>query len=115
MREVEPTVFIVDDDESVSRALKRLLVSAGYRVEVFPSADAFLNNSGNRGNACLMLDVQMPGLNGLELQAKLTDAGIEIPIVFITGHGYIPMSRTRVVRLPCSFGNQYSDHPHYGA
>jgi FixJ family two-component response regulator len=92
LREVEPTVFIVDDDESVSRALKRLLVSAGYRVEVFPSADAFLNNSGNRENACLVLDVQMPGLNGLELQTRLTDAGIEIPIVFITGHGDIPMS-----------------------
>jgi len=86
------TVFIVDDDESVSRALRRLLLSAGYSVEAFTSAEDFLKNCRSKEPACLVLDVQMPGLNGLELQERLAAAEIDVPIVFITGHGDIPMT-----------------------
>lgn len=92
MNEGGSTVFIVDDDESVSRALRRLLISAGYCVEAFTSAEDFLKNCRSKEPACLVLDVQMPGLNGLELQERLAAAEIDVPIVFITGHGDIPMT-----------------------
>jgi RNA polymerase sigma factor (sigma-70 family) len=88
----EPTIFIVDDDQSVGRALRRLFISAGYRVEVFSSADEFLTNCRCKEPACMVLDVQMPGLNGLELQERMTAAEMDVAIVFITGHGDIPMS-----------------------
>jgi FixJ family two-component response regulator len=89
------TVFLVDDDASVRKALTRLIRSAGYGVRAFASAHDFLDNLGGRdegGPACLVLDVRMPGLSGLELQDKLQAANALIPIIFITGHGDIPMS-----------------------
>lgn len=85
-------VFVVDDDRSVRRALGRLLSTSGYRVEVFESAEQFLE-SGYIGHAgCLIVDLQMPGLSGLDLQQRLADEMVDMPIIFLTGHGDIPTS-----------------------
>jgi FixJ family two-component response regulator len=86
----QATVFVVDDDASVRDALGRLIRSAGLRVEAFASAEAFLDRPRADGPACLVLDVQLPDLSGLDLQRRMVDANNEIPIVFITGHGDIP-------------------------
>jgi FixJ family two-component response regulator len=90
--EAEATVFVVDDDPSVLRAMARLLTVAGLRVVTFASAGDFLNCAQPEGPACLVLDVHMPGLSGLDLQRKLAERGIRIPVIFITGNGNIPMS-----------------------
>jgi FixJ family two-component response regulator len=92
VNEVEPIVFIVDDDLSVRRSTERLVRSAGFNVQSFASAGEFLKNPRPEGPACLVLDVRMPGLSGMDLQHELNQAGICIPIIFITGHGDIPMS-----------------------
>jgi FixJ family two-component response regulator len=92
MTEVEPIVFIVDDDLSVRRSTERLFRSAGLKVQTFTSAQEFLKSPRYEGPACLVLDVRMPGLSGIDLQRELTKGGIQIPIIFITGHGDIPMS-----------------------
>jgi FixJ family two-component response regulator len=85
------TVFLVDDDDSVRRALGRLIKSAGYEIQTFVSAREFLDSGGfPNGPACLVLDVRMPGLNGLDLQRELQEANATLPIIFITGHGDIP-------------------------
>ena len=83
-------VFIIDDDASVRKALGRLLRSAGYAFESFPSAAAFLARSPHAGPCCVILDLRMPGLNGLELQEALAASGRDEPIIFITGHGDVP-------------------------
>jgi FixJ family two-component response regulator len=84
-------VFLVDDDDSVLRALGRLIKSAGYEVQTFVSARAFLDSGDfQKGPACLVLDVRMPGLNGLDLQRELQAARATLPIIFITGYGDIP-------------------------
>jgi FixJ family two-component response regulator len=88
----EPIVFIVDDDPSVREALTALFRSIGLRVQTFPSAQAFLEHPRPDAPACLILDVRLPGLNGLELQRELRRSADDIPIIFITGHGDIPMS-----------------------
>ena len=85
-------VFVVDDEPSVRKSLGRLLRAAGYRVEVFPSAREFLRRGREDEIGCLVLDVQMPDLNGLELQQALAESGRSLSIVFITGHGDIPTS-----------------------
>ena len=87
MTDQDVTIVVVDDDPSVRRALDRLLRSAGYRVEVFESVREFLLNGDFQRASCLVLDVRMPGPNGLELQRLLTEAGRHIPIIFITGDG----------------------------
>jgi FixJ family two-component response regulator len=89
-----PTVYVVDDDISVREALKNLLQSVGLKVETFDAADKFLSLSPRPTTApsCLILDVRLPGLSGLDLQRQLTQTNHDIPIVFITGHGDIPMS-----------------------
>lgn len=92
MKEPEPVVFIIDDDRMVREGLQSLIKSVGLRVETFASAPDFLAAKRPDAPACLVLDVRMPGLSGLDLQVKLTDANIQIPIIFITGHGDIPMS-----------------------
>jgi len=92
MTPVETTVFIVDDDTSVRTALKRLIKSLGFKVETFDSAQAFLKYGPHDGPACLVLDIRMPGMSGIELQEQLTYTGLGMPIIFITGHGNIPMS-----------------------
>ena len=92
MSATEPRVFVVDDEASVRKSLGRLLKAAGYRVETFASAREFLQRPADNAIACLVLDVQMPELNGMELQQALMDTNRVLPIVFITGHGDIPMS-----------------------
>jgi len=87
-----PTVFVVDDDLSIREALKNLLRSVGLKVETFGTAKEFLERKGPDEPGCLILDVRLPGESGLDLQNYLAKAKIRIPIVFITGHGDIPMS-----------------------
>jgi FixJ family two-component response regulator len=88
-----PEVFLVDDDPSVRRALARLIKSAGHQVQTFVSAREFLQTgAGGQEAACLVLDVRMPGLTGIELQRELQTLNRNVPIVFMTGHGNIPMS-----------------------
>jgi FixJ family two-component response regulator len=87
-----PAVFVVDDDPSVRKSLTRLLAAAGYAVEAFASARAFLARERPAGPCCLVLDVRMPGLTGLELQEALAAAGRRMSIVFVTGHVDVPMS-----------------------
>jgi|SRR6185369_4077088 len=87
-----PTVFLVDDDPSVRKALTRLLKSAGYEVEAFASAHDFLDHPRGDGEACLVLDVRMPGLSGIDLQRQLNNTKSLLPVIFITGHGDIPTS-----------------------
>lgn len=85
-------IYVVDDDSSVRTAVKRLIRSLGFTVETFDSAQAFLNHEPHEGPACLVLDIRMPGTSGIQLQEQLAKAGVQIPIIFITGHGNIPMS-----------------------
>jgi FixJ family two-component response regulator len=88
----EPTVFIVDDDAQMRESLRNLIRSVGLRVELFASAQEFVQSQHPDSPSCLVLDVRMPGLSGLDLQKQASEAGLEIPIIFITGHGDIPMS-----------------------
>jgi FixJ family two-component response regulator len=88
----EPTVFVIDDDNSLREALGRLIRSAGLQVKLFGSAADFLVQDVPDAPCCLVLDVKLPGLSGLDFQAELAAANIQIPIVFMTGHGDIPMS-----------------------
>jgi FixJ family two-component response regulator len=85
-------VFVVDDDESVREALSSLIRSVGLEVATYASAGEFLGQPLPDSSACLVLDVRLPGMDGLELQRELAAAGVGIPIVFVTGHGDIPMS-----------------------
>src|SRR5947208_399898 len=92
MIEPDAIVFVVDDDPSVRRSTERLLRSAGLKVQTFGSAREFLGGHRSEGPACLVLDVRMPGLSGMDLQRELAQSGIRIPIIFITAHADIPMS-----------------------
>jgi len=92
MTETDAIVFIVDDDLSVRRSTERLIRAAGLKVETFDSARDFLKNPRPQAPACLVLDVRMPGLSGMDLQRELIESGIQIPIIFITAHGDIPMT-----------------------
>jgi FixJ family two-component response regulator len=87
-----PTVFVIDDDVNVRAAIQGLLKAVGLRSEAFATAEEFLGNKEPDGPGCLVLDVSLPGVGGLELQRKLAEAGVRIPIIFITGHGDIPMT-----------------------
>jgi FixJ family two-component response regulator len=90
MTDLDPTVLVIDDDPSVRRALARLLRAAGLRAETFASAEEFLGQPLPDGPGCLILDVSMPGLSGLDLQRTLAERNAGLPIVFLTGHGDIP-------------------------
>src|SRR5215475_14451704 len=92
MAGVTPTVFVVDDDISVRESLELLIAHAGWRPEVFASAQEFLAHSCPAGPSCLVLDVSLPDLNSLELQKRLVSDRAEMPIIFITGRGDIPMT-----------------------
>lgn len=92
MKEPDPIVFVIDDDRMIREGLQSLIRSVGLRVETFASAQDFLIAKRQDAPACLVLDVRMPGLSGLDLQLKLNDANVHIPIIFFTGHGDIPMS-----------------------
>jgi FixJ family two-component response regulator len=87
-----PTVFVIDDDADVRGAIQGLLKAAGLRSECFGTAEEFLRDKEPDEPSCLVLDVTLPGVNGLDLQRTLADAGVRIPIIFITGHGDIPMT-----------------------
>jgi FixJ family two-component response regulator len=87
-----PIVFVVDDDDLVRAAIQGMLKSVGLRSETFGTAQEFLRSKRPDGPSCLVLDVRLPGVNGLDFQHQLVDAGIRIPVIFITGHGDIPMT-----------------------
>jgi FixJ family two-component response regulator len=87
-----PMVFVIDDDDLVRAAIQGMLKSVGLRSETFATAPEFLRRKPPDGPSCLVLDVRLPGVNGLDFQHQLVDAGIRIPIIFITGHGDIPMT-----------------------
>lgn len=92
MEVTQATVFVVDDNESMREAIKSLVESTGLRAETFESTDEFLGHKFPYGPQCLVLDVLLPGVNGLDFQNQLARANIRLPIIFITGHGDIPMS-----------------------
>jgi FixJ family two-component response regulator len=92
IKEAAPIVFVVDDDLSVREGVESLLRSVGLRVETFRTAQDFSRHSRPEAPACVVLDVRLPGLSGLDLQRELMRAGAPIPIIFITGHGDVPMS-----------------------
>jgi FixJ family two-component response regulator len=87
-----PTVFVVDDDAAMRAAIRGLLKSVGLPSESYGTAEEFLRSKRPDGPSCLVLDVSLPGVSGLDFQRQLADAGIQIPIIFITGHGDIPMT-----------------------
>src|SRR5271155_554851 len=89
---VSSTVFVIDDDPLVRAAIQGMLKSVGLRSETFGTAKEFLRSKRTDGPCCLVLDVRLPGVSGLDFQRELADAGIRIPIIFITGHGDIPMT-----------------------
>jgi FixJ family two-component response regulator len=92
VREADAVVFVVDDDAAVRRSLDNLIRSVGLRAETFASAQEFLSSKRPDVPGCLVLDVRLPGLSGLDLQNRMAEADMEIPIIFITGHGDIPMT-----------------------
>ena len=92
MSQERPVIYVVDDDTSVQEALKNLLRSVGLRVETFGSAQEFFSSQRSAAPGCLVLDVRLPGLSGLDVQRKLAEANLEIPIIFISGHADVRMS-----------------------
>ena len=88
----DSTVFVIDDDAAVRAAIQGLLKSVGLRSDSFGTAQEFLTSKRSDGPSCLILDIRLPGINGLDFQRQLADAGVHIPIIFITGHGDIPMT-----------------------
>ena len=92
MSEAGGVVFVIDDDPSMRESLKNLIRSVGLRAEAFASADEFLGSQRIDAPGCLVLDVRMPGMSGLELQKRMVEAGTDIPIIFLSGHADIPMS-----------------------
>ena len=91
-RQPDAVIAVVDDDPSVREGLSSLIRSAGLKVESYASAQEFLDRNGTETPSCLVLDLQLPGLSGLDLQKRMAEVGTEIPIVFLTGHGNIPAS-----------------------
>jgi FixJ family two-component response regulator len=91
-RQSNAVIAIVDDDPSVRKGLERLIRSLGWQAETFASAQEFLDHPRTEAPSCLVLDLQLPGLSGLDLQKRMSEAGLETPIIFLTGHGNIPAS-----------------------
>ena len=92
LRQIDTVIAVVDDDPSVRHGLERLIRSLGWKTETFASAQEFLDHPRTEAPSCLILDLQLPGLSGLDLQKRMAGAGLETPIVFLTGHGDIPAS-----------------------
>ncbi len=90
--DTQSTVYIVDDDQAIRHAMELLMRSVGLSYEIFHSGDDFLSSYDSDRAGCLVLDIRMPGLGGLELQEKLNELGSTLPIIFITGHGDVPMA-----------------------
>jgi FixJ family two-component response regulator len=103
MSQESPCVFVVDDDVSVRESLRNLFRSVGLKVETFDTAEQFLSSKQSCSSGCLVLDVRMPGLSGLDLQTQLAESHREIPIIFITAHADIPMSVRAVKRGAVEF------------
>jgi len=97
VKETYATIFVVDDDPLLCRALRRLLALTGYRVETFASARAFLSRGAFSGPGCVILDVNLPDLDGFSLYEEMKAAGLQLPIIFITGYGDVPMA-VRAIR-----------------
>jgi FixJ family two-component response regulator len=107
----EPTIFVIDDDAAVRKSVSRLLKSLEFRVETYESAEQFLERETYRGVGCVILDVRMPGLSGMDLHDVLIKVGYGLPVIFISGHGDIPMSvlamkKGAVDFLPKPFGKE---------
>ncbi len=112
MTDTDPTVFVVDDDASVRHSLARLIRSIGFKVEVFSSAREFLNRNHYDGPGCMVLDVRMPGLSGIQFQEYLADVDYNMPIIFITGYGNISMSVKAMKAGAVDFLTKpFNDHP----
>src|ERR1700729_3321607 len=92
MSQLKPIVFVVDDDVSVRESLELMISSAGWKPEIFASAKEFLSRPRANAPSCLVLDVNLPDLNGLDLQMRVADDRIDMPIIFITGYGDVPMT-----------------------
>jgi FixJ family two-component response regulator len=92
VKRADATVFVIDDDPSVREAIENLVNSVGVRVEVFETAQAFLHSKRLDVPGCIVVDVRLPGLSGLDLQRELTTHNVTLPVIFITGHGDVPMS-----------------------
>jgi FixJ family two-component response regulator len=92
MSDYEPTVFVVDDDEAVRRSLSMLVETVGLKVRTFSNGQEFLDSCGPNQAGCVVLDVRMPGMSGLEVQSKLKAGGVSIPVIIVTGHGDVPMA-----------------------
>ena len=86
----KPTVFVVDDDEAVRGGLRRLIESVGLNVETYETAQAFLDSYSMERPGCLVLDIRMPGMGGLDLQERLANEGVQLPIIILTGHADVP-------------------------
>jgi FixJ family two-component response regulator len=99
-QEVAPAVFVVDDDDLVRASIQGMLKSVGSRSESFGTAQEFLRSKRPDAPSCLVLDIRLPGVNGLDFQHQLVDAGIRIPVIFITGHGDIPMT-VKAMKFRC--------------
>ena len=97
------TVFVIDDDESVRRGLARLLSAEGWNVETFPRARDFLEHDTHSGAGCVVLDVRMPEISGPELQSRMRELGLSLPIIFLTGHGDVPTSVQAMKRGAADF------------
>jgi len=98
-----PTVFVIDDDDSVRKSLSRLLRSEGLESESHKSAASYLAREAHDGTACILLDINMPGMSGIELQARLAEQGHDVPIIFLTGHGNVSTSVTAMKRGALDF------------
>jgi FixJ family two-component response regulator len=111
-RPTEPTIFVVDDDEPVRDSLAMMLRAAGRAVETFATAQEFIDRRGDARTGCVVLDVRMPGMSGLELQEWLTEHNDTLPIVFLTGHGDIPMAVRTIKRGAYEFLQKPVDDQH---
>lgn len=103
MSEQEPLVYVIDDDEAVRDSLAMLLKSVGLAHETYASALDFLRAYDAERHACIVSDIRMPGMNGLELQERLIESGVEVPLIFITGHGDVPMAVSAMKRGAADF------------
>lgn len=103
MLTTKTTVFVVDDDASVRRSLSRLLRTEDYHVEEYDSGTAFLQRSPYNGKGCIILDINMPGLDGMILYNQLLERGQDLPVIFLTGHGDIPMSVSAIKKGASDF------------
>jgi FixJ family two-component response regulator len=112
MTDERPTVFIIDDDPSASKGLSRLVRAAGMHVEAYGSAREFLERRHYDGNGCILLDVKMPEMNGLELQEELAKANYSLPIIFVSGHADVPMTAQAMKKGALDFLTKPVDRDH---